>query len=256
MRTRLLAVAALISLSSAAAAHDLYLVSGIEGAQDKICARVGEEFPASSNAVTKPRVEMFRVNGQPLEGEVEGTQFCAPHSLPRPGVAEMVVRPTYIKLEAKDFNEYTKGEGFKRVIAAREQGGKAQAPGRELYSRYSKLLLGGGADATRALGHALEIVPEKDPATLQSGEALSVRVLFRGQPLADVQVAAVYAGAKMQGHEFPVVTRTDKDGRAVLKLDRPGLWYARLIHMVAAENDPDFEWRSFFATLTFTVPGK
>jgi hypothetical protein len=58
----------------------------------------------------------------------------------------------------------------------------------------------------------------------------------------------------MKGHEFPVVTRTDAEGKATLKLDRGGLWYARLIHMVPAQDDPDYQWRSFFSTMTFTVP--
>jgi hypothetical protein len=51
-----------------------------------------------------------------------------------------------------------------------------------------------------------------------------------------------------------VVTRTDAEGKATLKLDRGGLWYARLIHMVPAQDDPDYQWRSFFSTMTFTVP--
>jgi hypothetical protein len=263
MKTRI-AIAALI-LCATAFAHDLYLVSGIAGAEGKVCARVGEAFPDSTNAVTRPRIELFRLNGTDLTGEVEDKQFCAPIPAEElaeagqqlaPVVAEMVVRPTFIKLEAKDFNEYIKGEGFKRVITARQKSGQTDAPGRELYSRYSKVILVGGRSVTRALGHALEIVPEKDPTALKSGEALPVRVLFLGQPLADVQVAAVYSGVKMEGHEFPVVTRTDANGRAVLKLDRPGLWYARLIHMIPEANDPDFEWRSFFATVTFTVPEK
>jgi len=168
-----------------------------------------------------------------------------------------MVHPRYIRLEAKDFNSYIGGEGFAAVIAARRQNGKADAEGRELYSRFAKVVVGrGGSLATRPLGHVLEIVPEKDPATLASGEPLPVRVLFRGEPLAGVRVSAAYAGAEMKGHEFPVAAETDAEGRALLKLDRPGLWYARLIHMVAAQDDPQIDWRSFFATLTFEVPAK
>jgi hypothetical protein len=253
----------LLLLTNAAFAHDLYLVSGIAGAEGKVCARIGEAFPESEAAVAKPRVELFRLNGVDLAGEVEGNQFCAriPVNVPAtaaqygaPVMAEMVVRPTFIKLEAQDFNEYIKGEGFKGVIAAREKSGGSAAPGRELYSRYSKAVLIDGGDLDRPFGHALEIVIEKGIPT--GAGNLAVRVLFLGKPLADAQVAAVYSGVKIEGHAFPVVTRTDQDGRAVLKLDRTGLWYVRLIHMVPSENDPDFEWRSFFATLTFTVPEK
>jgi hypothetical protein len=60
----------------------------------------------------------------------------------------------------------------------------------------------------------------------------------------------------LNGHEYPVTTRTDAEGRANLKLDRPGLWYARIIYMEPAQNDPEIDWRSYFSTTTFEVPAK
>lgn len=256
--SRVVVLAAVLLVSCSAPAHDLYLVAGIKGAEGRVCARIGEEFPASTNAVTADRLEFFRLRTQSgvaeLKGEVEGEQFCAKHNEAVPALAEMQVHPRFIKLEGKLFSEYIHGEGFNKVMQARQRTGKSGEPGRELYSRYAKLLLGNSADFTKPIGHALEIVPERDPAALKPQEPLAVRVFFRGKPLADAQVAAVYAGAVMKGHEFPVTTRTDANGRAELKLDRPGLWYARLIHMVPAQGDPDVDWRSFFATLTFTVP--
>lgn len=170
-------------------------------------------------------------------------------------IVEMTVNPNFIRLSAKDFNGYIEGEDFKAVIAARKQKGATESEGRELYSRYAKLILPGSA-GNKVLGHVLEIVPEISPGKMKAGGSLPVRVLFRGKPLAGVRVSAVYAGAKLEGHSYPVNAETDNDGRAELKIDRSGLWYARLIHMVPAENDPDFDWRSFFATMTFTVPEK
>ena len=265
MRTwiRALTLSALLLLTaSVLSAHDLWLVSGVAGARGRVCARIGEHFPVSSNGVTADRVEAFQVRTgggvERLTGVAEKKQFCAP--LPRPaaaGVAEMIVHPRFIRLEAKDFNAYIEGEGFASVIAARRQNGKTGSEGRELYSRFAKLLMGrGGSLATRPVGHVLEIVPGKDPATLAGGEPLPVQVLFRGKPLAGARVSAAYAGAEMKGHDFPVTAETDAQGRALLKLDRTGLWYARLIHMVPAQDDPQIEWRSFFATLSFEIPAK
>lgn len=255
MRARLLVLTCVLAVP--AAAHDLYLVSGIAGAEAKVCARVGEHFPLSMNAITAPRIDRWQVlkgsEKHALKGaEAKGKQFCAALPAKGPFISEMVVYPTFIKLAGKDFTEYTTGEGMTEIVKLRA--GNPDAEGRELYSRYSKLLVGASEANTKPLGHVLEIVPLTDPATLKSGEPLEVQVLFKGQPLADVQIAAAYSGAEMKGHEFPVVTRTDANGKATLKLDRGGLWYARLIHMVPAENDPDYQWRSFFATMTFTVP--
>ena len=239
----------------------MWLVTGVAGARGRVCARIGEHFPVASNGVSADRLQVFQLHTQPetkpLTGVEGKKQLCAP--LPNPsapaGVAEIVVHPRFIRLDAKDFNSYIEGEGFAGVIHAPQQAGKTGAEGRELYSRASKLLIGpAGELATRPLGHVLEIVPEKDPAALAPGEPLPVQVLFRGKPLAGVRVSAASAGAEMKGHEFPVSAETDAGGRALLKLDRGGLWYARLIHMVAAQDDPEVDWRSFFTTLTFEVP--
>lgn len=238
-----------------ASAHDLYLVP-LKG--QRVCARIGEVFPQSTNGITADRVASFRMVGastKELKGKEEprAKQFCAP--LPaESGVVEMTVFPRFIRLQAKDFNSYINGEQLRQPLAARGGAPANEREGRELYSRYSKALVGQSPNATQPLGHTLEIVPERDPATLKPGEALPVVVLFQGKPLPDVALFAVYAGAKLEGHQYPVEAHTDQAGRASLKLDRPGLWYARLIHMVPTQGDPEIDWRSFFTTLTFEVP--
>ncbi|HYD16648.1 MAG TPA: DUF4198 domain-containing protein [Candidatus Nanoarchaeia archaeon] len=258
MRRVMNALLAICLLSAVASAHDLYLITGTADSMEKACAGIGERFPNSDNAVTSDRVERFRfVSGtgsSDLKGKGDRTYFCAPLPAGQSGVVEMVIPPRYIRLDAKDFNEYAAAEGFDGPLSLRKQRGQTDSPGREVYSRYSKLLVGTGADL-RPLNHVLEIVPEKDPASLRSGESLPVRVLFRGKPLSGVKVSAMYADAPAKGHSFPVSAFTDQQGRAELKLDRPGLWYTRLSHMTPAQ-DPDFEWRSFFATLTFRAGGQ
>ena len=238
-------------------AHDLYLTAD----QKQICAGIGEAFPASENAVTADRLNLFRVrtNGSTTElrGTVIAKQFCAPAPSATAYVAEMTVQPRYIKLKGKDFVGYIHGEGLKNVEQLREQNAQSDAEGRELYSRYSKLLVGRlGEPATKPVGHALEIIPQRDPSELKPGETLPVVVMFKGKPLPEAQLSAVYANAKLVGHEYPVTTRTNTEGKADLKLDRPGLWYARIIYMEPAQNDPEIDWRSYFSTMTFEVPNK
>jgi hypothetical protein len=245
-------------MGSLSYAHDLYLT---REKNQQICAGIGEAFPASENAITADRLNAFRVwtNGSSnsLVGKVVAKQFCAPAPSARAFIAEMTVQPRFIKLAGKDFAGYIHGEGLTKVEAARQQAAQADAEGRELYSRYSKVLVGSlGDSATKAFGHALEIIPQRDPSALKAGDALPIVVMFKGKPLADAQVSAVYANAKLNGHEYPVTTRTDAEGRANLKLDRPGLWYARIIYMEPAQNDPEIDWRSYFSTTTFEVPAK
>jgi hypothetical protein len=270
----------LFVLALPAAAHDLFLV--VEGTGDtrKVCARIGEHFPESMNAVKLERIVRFRLHiGQEvsnLRGEVNESakQTCAflRNGIAKGGKVELLSTPNFIELDAKEFNPYIEGEGFARVIALRKAAGKSQTPGRELYSRSAKSILPGDTAPSQPIGHELEIVPLKDPAKLKKGEALPLRVLFRGKPLIGVRVSVMYAGAKLVGHSFPVNSITNENGEANLKLDRPGLWYARLIHMLpsaeaggpdtgsmgAGETKPQpaYDWRSYFATMTFVVPGQ
>lgn len=250
-------IGSLFVLVGVACAHDLYLTSEPHG---QICAGVGENFPRSENAVTADRLNSFAVLNRagsriPLQGKVLAKQLCALSQNDGPFLAEMTVQPRFIKLPAADFNAYIHGEGLASVEQIRATRGENSKEGRELYSRYSKLIVGSDpALATTVLGHALEIVPDRAPSELKSGDTLTVRVLFKGKPLADAQVSASYAGASLEGHSYPVSARTDADGKATLKLDRSGLWYVRLIFMEPAENDPEVDWRSYFATLTFEVP--
>ena len=252
--SRVSVIALLLLASTFAFAHDLYLVP--RGRQ--VCAGIGETFPRSENAVTADRVEFFRLRQSgkevPLAGKVAGSQFCASLPPAKAAIVEMAVQPRFIRLDAAKFEEYIHAEGFADVIKSRQQARREKSDGRELYSRYSKLFLGaGGEPFTRPIGHVLELVPQRDPASLHPGESLSFLVLFKGKPLPGVRISAAYAGAAIKGHNFPVSADTSPEGKASLKLDRPGLWYVRLIHMTPAFNDPDIEWRSYFCTLTFTI---
>ncbi len=257
MITRLCFVLALLIPMSFA--HDMWLVTGVPGAENKICARIGERFPDTVNAPTADRITTFQARFHDRIEQLSGTfadkQFCAPAPAVKSGVVEMIVQPRLNKIDRKRFAEFVRGEGLQHVIS--EPGIGAASEVSYLYSRYSKLILGTPGKLkmlSEPIGHALEIVPLNDPSALPQGSGFRVRVLFRGKPLVNAQVAAVNEGAAPEMHLFPVVTRTDKDGIAELKLTKQGLWYARLIHSIPAD-DPEFQWHHFFATMTFRAEG-
>jgi uncharacterized GH25 family protein len=57
--------------------------------------------------------------------------------------------------------------------------------------KFAKAWLGSADDTVvykRTVGHLLELVPQRNPASLKPGEVLEVLVLFKGQPQADVEV--------------------------------------------------------------------
>lgn len=247
----------ILTISSLAFGHDMWIVTDVAGAEQKVCARIGETFPGTVNAPTADRVSRFELHAaggpQKLTGTFGDKQFCAPLPPGTNGIAEIIVQPRLNQIDAKRFGDFVRMEGLEHVVKPAAVA-STDAPVKYLYSRYSKAIVGRPTvSAIRSsLGHVLEIVPQQDPRSLKAGESLRVQVLFRGQPLAGAQVAAVNEGASGESGKFPVTARTDQNGMAELKLHKPGLWYARLIHTIRM-NDPEFEWHHFFSTITFTV---
>jgi len=254
MRAFLWLLAALL-MPAAASAHDLWMIYE----QGRVLIRIGEDFPAATNGLTADRIVFLRAvsasGAVPLEGREEEKQFAAAlHGRqPGPTLVELEVKPRPITLAAADFNRYIRGEGFGAVIEARRAAGASDSPGREIYSRYCKLLLDAPGD-DRILraprGHRLEIVPLANPSRLAAGSGLEIQVLFDGKPLGGARVSAGREG--MQGHRFSSVGATDQKGRVRLAVSASGLWYVRMIHMIPS-LEPDAEWRSYFATLVFRI---
>jgi uncharacterized GH25 family protein len=82
---------------------------------------------------------------------------------------------------------------------------------------------------------------------LSAGEALSVQLLYLGQPIAGVLVRAINADEP----DGPVDGRSDADGRATVVLNRPGTWLIKAVHMIRLEDDNRADWESYWASLLF-----
>ena len=160
-----------------------------------------------------------------------------------------------VSLEAAKFEAYLKEEGLESVIAARAKSGDSQKPSRELFSRSAKSLIEAGGEGSggfdRVLGLTLEIVPEKNPYAMKAGDTLPVRLLYEGKPLAGALVVAL----AYDDPEAKIAQRTGPDGRAALRLPKEGAWLVKAVHMVPVSGNPNADWRSIWASLTFALPG-
>ena len=97
--------------------------------------------------------------------------------------------------------------------------------------KYAKSWRAGAAGAQgyrRAVGHLLELVPQRDPLTLKVGELLPVQVLLQGQPLAGAGVELSDLVTKLPEDRITRYT-TDAQGAAHLPLR------ARSIHMLGVD---------------------
>ena len=249
------AFALILLLAAPAAAHDFWIEPSsfrpAPGERVAVRLRVGERMQGDPVPRNPDRIERFAAVGPDGEAEVAGIAGSDPAgwtSPAGPGLHWIVFDSNHARLEQAGpaFDRYLGEEGLDHI---RRQG---DGPVKEVYSRCAKSLLrvGEGSEGfDRVLGLELELVPEKDPYSLKPGEALPVRLLYRGKPLDGALVMA------LASPESPVSART-AGGRASLVLDRPGLWLVKAVHMVPAPEGSGAEWESLWASLTFELPAR
>lgn len=185
----------------------------------------------------------------------------------QPGTHVVLLRSTnsFIELPADQFTAYLREEGLDYALKLRQENDQMALPGRETYRRCAKTLVQVGSAAATSLasdsacrhiyGLPLELVPEQNPYRLAADKALTVRVFRNGKPAfgTAVQVWQRQPGGLPTTH---FTTRTNQNGRVLLRLSGPGPYLLAAVDMSAAptklRNRAD--WQSTWASLTFAGP--
>jgi len=213
----------------------------------------GEPFPRVPQLLS--RFVLF-TSAPPSERDIPGRAGADPAGALRiesPGLQIAAYRShNYdVTIDAAKFESYLKEEGLEKISEIRKKRGDAEKPAREAFSRCAKALLLSGDSANpgrdRALGLTLELVAEKDPYALGPGGELPVRLLLEGKPLAGALVQALLHGES----GATAAVRTDRQGRASVRLSRPGFWLIKAVEMSPAPAGVDADWQSLWASLTF-----
>jgi protein tyrosine phosphatase (PTP) superfamily phosphohydrolase (DUF442 family) len=225
-------------------------------------ANSGMDFPKSVNTVDPSKFKSRKlILPSGAEGDLmaagseenTGLMSCVP-SMSGVFIAAVQTEPKLISLDSSEFNAYLVSDGLPHIYRLRSEEGILDQPGRERYSKSPKAILqvgkGGGGDPTRIVGLPLEIVPLQNPFQLKVGDTLRVRVLFQGQTLADANLGWDHPD---DGEPPSGTVRADSNGEALIPISRIGLITIRLTHMTRPKAI-DYEWESFWTTLTFRVP--
>lgn len=272
---RLLCLTTLLFLSAAASAHEYWLLpdrfAAAPGEQIGIAHIVGTGWPGETLPRDPRRVVRFAIvdgkGERPIVGEA-GANPAGTVALRTPGIAIAVYRshPSRVSLEPALFESYLRDEGLDAVVAFRAAHGESTLPGEEMFSRNAKAMVvatAAGAspaklsalttrDAAllrRPLGLTLEIVPETDVRQLASGAPFTVRILYRGKPLADALVKSFPQGSVVTESRV----RTDAAGRATMSLGKPGVWLINTVHMIEAPAASGVRWESLWSSLVFEL---
>lgn len=213
----------------------------------------GEPFPRVPNLISR-----FVLVSSAGERDIPGRAGADPAGVVRieaPGLQIAAYRSLNygLTVDAAKFEKYLAEEGLEKISAVRQKRGESGNPGREVFSRCAKALLEvSPANAApigqdRAVGLTLELVAEKNPYALSAGEELPVRLLLDGKPLAGALVHGLLHGDP----SAKVAVRTGRDGRAKLRLARPGFWLIKAVEMSPAPAGENADWQSLWASLTF-----
>jgi uncharacterized GH25 family protein len=254
------ALAVCLIPAGTAAAHDTFIMPEKFQVTPRTAVKIGfhsaDSFPESSGIPKRLRDVFLHAGGGPVAITVneDGKRVVGTVTAPTSGymIVTAVNAAATESMKAPAFLDYIKEEGLTHVIDARAQAGEADKPARERYTMFAKSIFLAGApnDAYKtAVGLPIEIVPEKDPASLKTGESLPVRVLFRGAPAKGLDVmAASNAPAYAKNRS---IGKTDANGRIAVPVTS-GQWRLHTIHMERSTTS-DADWESFWATLTFEV---
>ncbi|HEV7594826.1 MAG TPA: DUF4198 domain-containing protein [Gemmatimonadaceae bacterium] len=259
----ILSAAAVLASATLSAAHETWLMPSnmrvATGRTVELHVTSGMKFPADELPIDPTRVVRAEVR---TAGNVE--RLRAPRTTRRslrymwtakqPGVAAISValKPRTLELEPKLIEEYL--TEIRADSSVRSQWNAIPAPRRwrETYTKYATSFVrvgkaGQDSKWNSPAGLDFEIVPESDPTALSAGDALPIRVLLHGAPLANFPV-----GARREGGSADAFVTTDAAGHASVPLPKQGRWLLFGTHLKRA-NEPNLEWRSDFVTMTFAV---
>ena len=260
-----LAIAAIASSGTSLAAHDLWIdpttFSPEPGQIVGVRLRVGQDLVGDPVPRDPALINQFIVEDQSGRKPLVGRDGADPAGFLRAAAPGLLVvgyrsHPSNVQLTAEKFNQYLKEEGLDAVAATRARRNETGARAREIFSRCAKSLVlageAGEAQNDRLLGFTLELVAEKNPYAIRTGDDLPVRLTYENRPLAGALVVAI----NRQNPSEKLSARTDADGRVRLRLPRRGMWLVKAVHMVPAPAGADADWVSFWASLTFEMRGQ
>lgn len=211
----------------------------------------GEPYPYISRYFTRFSVTAGGVT-EPVHG-IEG-DIPAMTGIPARSGLNVIAHETVPFIVTHEdwsaFRKYLTDEGFPSLEARHLARGLPETGFVERYIRHVKALVQAGpidpADRDVWIGMPFEIVAEANPYQPDLA-SLPVRLFWRGEPLADWQIA-VYRLADAATREN---LRTDGEGRALVPLS-PGEFLLSSVMLVEQEDTP-VAWLSHWAALSFEL---
>ncbi len=191
------ALTALVVLSS----HDMFLKLDTYFLEPNTPSEVklyNGTFEESGNFIRRKRMADVSMVINGVRSKVDTAQWSNRDSMtvlsfttgaPGTYVAGVSLDPWEIELAADKFNDYLASDGGADMLESRRAEGVLEQDAVEQYAKHAKVIFQVGDtksdDWNTTLGYPIEFVPLSNPYDLHPGEELQVKLLFKGQPLAN-----------------------------------------------------------------------
>jgi hypothetical protein len=156
-------------------------------------------------------------------------------------------------MSGEEFNMYLKDNVLDDILSLRKKTNKLLMPAEELYSDHAKLLMQVGDrldDAyKKVIGHQVEIVPEKNPYELRTGDDVRFRILINKKPAFGTRVKV---WNRFDNRTTIQNIYTEQDGTMLVRISSPGPWMISVVSMEQSTESDD-QWRSYRASLVFGI---
>ena len=164
---------------------------------------------------------------------------------------------SFIELEAEKFNAYLIKDGLQSAIDYRQQQNETDSMGRELYQRSVKTIVQVGALKTtvykKQTNLPIDIIPLSHPYQLKDGDTLTVKVLFKGEPLVNTKIRTWH---KLPGTVTDTSMISNEKGEISFPVTTSGEWMVSCVTMIRLTDDPHAQWQSYWGSLTWGYTGK
>ena len=166
-------------------------------------------FDKSDNVIDRNRMLDASLVGVGQRIKVDDSQWTEKDSItilnfqtgdPGTWVAGVSTAPRSIEMTSKDFNEYLVHEGILDMLEWRQNNKALDSAAVEKYSKHVKAIFQVGDERTgdwqTPLGYPIEFVPFENPYDINTGDSINIRLLFKGEPLANQLVYADFRANK------------------------------------------------------------
>jgi uncharacterized GH25 family protein len=159
---------------------------------------------------------------------------------------------SFIELDAAKFNTYLLEDGLTNAVEYRKKCNETDSSGHEYYQRSVKSILQVGKvyDTVfrQQTGLPLDIIPQANPYSLKNKEEMTVKILFKNEPLKGTLIKIWNRKKNKTTREE---LRTNKEGEIRFDVETSGEWMVSCVKMEQLKNDLKAQWQSYWGSCTW-----